>query len=75
MKIIDLQEFKKSRNLKKATAETDVPLKVDSFYKHKDLPLWIHVMGQRIPSLFGGGQMIMAQAHDGKVLCLMYRTQ
>ena len=29
-------------------------------------------MGQSIPSLFGGGQMIIAQAHDGKVLCFEY---
>ena len=68
MKVIDLQEYKKEKDLKKATSETHFPLQIDSFYKNKELPLWIHVISHSIPSLFGGEQLVMAQAHDGKVL-------
>jgi len=68
MKVIDLQEYKKEKDLKKAASETHSPLQIDSFYKNKELPLWIHVISHSIPSLFGGEQLVMAQAHDGKVL-------
>ena len=73
MKVIDLEEYKKGKNLKWATStEIHVPLHEGEFYKNKDLPLWIHVLGLSIPSLFGGSQMIIAQAHDGKILCFEF---
>ena len=31
MKVIDLQEYKKEKDLKKATSETHFPLQIDSF--------------------------------------------
>ena len=50
MKVIDLEEYKKERNFKKATStEIHVPLNEGEFYKNKDLPLWIHVLGLSIP--------------------------
>jgi hypothetical protein len=72
MKVIDLSEYKKNRDLKKSTSETHIPLRLNEFYKHKDLPLFVHIIAQSIPSLFGQTQMILAQAHDGKVLCFEY---
>ena len=48
MKVIDLEEYKKGKNLKRATStEIHVPLHEGEFYKNKDLAAWLLKMNYK----------------------------
>ena len=43
-------------------------MEVGNFYKHIELPLWVHIIGLSIPSIFGGNKMYTCQNHEGQTL-------